>query len=133
AMAIPITWRYYAPNAGSIWTAPNAIQHICQSSGPGGQCTGTEWNTHVDVPSTGGGGSTDILKDIASCNLRQVSWVIPSCQNSHHAACNDGGGPLWVASIVNAIGNATSCDSGAGYWNSTAIVITWDDWGGWYD
>jgi len=133
ATATPITWRYYAPNAGSIWTAPNAIQHICQSSGPGGQCTGAEWNTHVDVPSTGGGGSTDILKDITSCNLRQVSWVIPSCQNSDHAACNDGGGPSWVASIVNAIGNATSCDSGAGYWNDTAIVITWDDWGGWYD
>src|SRR5216683_3014847 len=26
-----LTWRYYAPNAGSIWTAPNAISHICQS------------------------------------------------------------------------------------------------------
>jgi phospholipase C len=24
-----ISWRYYAPNAGSIWTAPDAIQHIC--------------------------------------------------------------------------------------------------------
>ena len=25
-----ITWRYYAPSAGSIWTAPDAIQHMCQ-------------------------------------------------------------------------------------------------------
>jgi phospholipase C len=31
-----------------------------------------------------------------------------------------------VASIVNAIGNSD-------YWNHTAIIITWDDWGGWYD
>ena len=130
--ATPITWRYYAPSAGSIWTAPNAIQHICEASGPGGVCTGAIWNSHVDVPATGGG-SADILKDITACNLRQVSWVMPSCQNSDHASCNDGGGPSWVASIVNAVGNASSCDSGAGYWNNTAILITWDDWGGWYD
>jgi phospholipase C len=38
-----------------------------------------------------------------------------------------------VASIVNAIGNSTSCDNGAGYWHDTAIIVTWDDWGGWYD
>jgi len=38
-----------------------------------------------------------------------------------------------VASIVNAIGAATTCDGGAGYWSDTAILITWDDWGGWYD
>ncbi|HUK90095.1 MAG TPA: alkaline phosphatase family protein, partial [Blastocatellia bacterium] len=60
-------------------------------------------------------------------------WVTPSCANSDHANCNDGGGPDWVASIVNSIGNAGSCDGGEGYWRDTAIVITWDDWGGWYD
>jgi phospholipase C len=31
-----------------------------------------------------------------------------------------------VASVVNAIGNSQ-------YWSNTAIIITWDDWGGWYD
>jgi hypothetical protein len=35
-----------------------------------------------------------------------------------------------VASIVNAIGASKSCDSNTGYWNNTAIFITWDDWGG---
>ena len=131
----PITWRYYAPAAGSIWTAPDAIQHICGSTGPGGQCTGPIWNAHVDVPNTATGqkGSADILTDIGSCNLQQVSWVIPTGQNSDHANDNDGGGPSWVASIVNAIGTANSCEGGAGYWNDTAILITWDDWGGWYD
>ena len=39
----------YAPSAGSIWTAPNAIQHICQSTGPGGKCDGQDWNAHVDL------------------------------------------------------------------------------------
>jgi phospholipase C len=41
-----------------------------------------------------------------------------------------------VASIVNAIGNNTTCDvtnGQHGYWYDTAILITWDDWGGWYD
>src|SRR5208337_3068523 len=35
-------------------------------------------------------------------------------------------GPSWVTSVVNAIGNSP-------YWANTAIFITWDDWGGWYD
>jgi phospholipase C len=122
-----VTWRYYAPGAGSIWTAPDAIQHICQSTGPGGKCVGSLWNANVDlVPA-------DVLKDIASCNLRSLTWVIPSGLNSDHANGNDGGGPSWVASIVNAIGTSTGCDGGAGYWKDTAILITWDDWGGWYD
>jgi len=122
-----VTWRYYAPNAVSIWTAPNAIQHICQSTGPGGQCVGQSWTNNVDLK------PPNVLNDITSCNLRSVSWVIPGGQNSDHAQSNDGGGPSWVASIVNAIGNSTTCDNGAGYWNDTAIFITWDDWGGWYD
>jgi phospholipase C len=35
-------------------------------------------------------------------------------------------GPSWVASIVNAVGKSK-------YWDSTAIFIFWDDYGGWYD
>jgi phospholipase C len=121
-----VTWRYYAPSAGSIWTAPDAIQHICESSGPNGVCQGELWKNNVDLK------PADVLTDIANCNLRNVSWVIPTGANSDHAASNDGGGPSWVASIVNAIGNS-SCDNGLGYWQNTAIIITWDDWGGWYD
>jgi phospholipase C len=121
------TWRYYSPSAGSIWTAPNAIQHICESTGPGGRCTGQDWNNNVDLT------PASVLKDIAACNLRSVSWVIPSGANSDHANVNDGGGPSWVTAIVNAIGNSSACDSHTGYWKNTAIFIVWDDWGGWYD
>ena len=122
-----ITWRYYTPSAGSIWTAPNAIQHICLSTGPGGKCVGSDWTANVDLK------PADVLKDIGACKLRSVSWVIPTGANSDHAKSNDGGGPSWVSAIVNAIGNSSACDDGAGYWQDTAIVITWDDWGGWYD
>lgn len=122
-----VTWRYYTPSAGSIWTAPNAIQHICESSGPDGKCEGSAWSNNVDLA------PADILKDIRNCNLRSLSWAIPTGANSDHANTNDGGGPSWVAAIVNEIGNNSKCDDGRGYWNDTAILITWDDWGGWYD
>jgi phospholipase C len=123
----PVTWRYYTPSAGSIWTAPNAIQHICQSTGPGGECAGTDWTNNVDLK------PADVLTDIGNCALRSVSWVIPTGANSDHAHVNDGGGPSWVSAIVNAIGNSSTCDGNRGYWDDTAIVIAWDDWGGWYD
>ena len=38
-----VTWRYYAPSAGSIWSAPDAIEHICQQRTINGTltCTGS--------------------------------------------------------------------------------------------
>jgi len=119
------TWRYYAVSAGSIWTAPNAIRHLCQPVGP--DCTGPAWQANVDVV------PSDVLADIANCQLRNLTWVTPTGQNSDHPHGNTGGGPSWVASIVNAIGNSACKDSGTSYWDDTAIIITWDDWGGWYD
>jgi phospholipase C len=116
-----LSWRYYAPNATSIWTAPDAIQHMCQPQTQNGQltCTGSTW-AKVVIP------QTQVLTDIANHQLASVSWVIPSGQASDHALVNDGSGPSWVASIVNAIGTSS-------YWSNTAIIILWDDWGGWYD
>ena len=123
-----ITWKYYAPAPGTIWTAPNSIAHLCKATAQGGTCSGPVWNDHLDFT------PHDVLSDIGSCNLRSVSWVIPGALYSDHAGLKSGnGGPAWVASIVNAVGNSTKCDSGTGYWNDTAIIVTWDDWGGWYD
>jgi phospholipase C len=121
-----LTWKYYTPGSSSIWTAPNWIQDICQPDSKF-TCTGKEWINNVDLK------PQDVLTDIGTCNLPNVSWVIPTGQNSDHAGENRTGGPSWVASIVNAIGNSTTCDNNAGYWKNTAILITWDDWGGWYD
>ena len=117
-----LTWRYYAPSAGSIWTAPDAIEHICQQQTVKGKlvCEGPEWTQNVVIP------QSQILTDIANGQLAQVTWVIPNGLSSDHALSNDGSGPSWVASVVNAIGNSP-------FWANTAIIITWDDWGGWYD
>lgn len=124
---VQVTWKYYAQNTSNLWTAPNAIQHICVPDAPtGGKCTGQDWSNVVS-------GSSKILTDISACKLAQVTWSIPAGKNSDHASSNTGGGPSWVASIVNAIGNNPKCANGETYWNNTAIIITWDDWGGWYD
>ncbi|MBV8052382.1 MAG: hypothetical protein JOZ80_14415 [Acidobacteriaceae bacterium] len=104
-------WRYYTPSAGTIWTGPNAIQHLR---------FGPDWNRNVVLK------STQVLTDITDGTLPAVSWVIPNGQASDHPLLSDGSGPSWVASIVNAIGKSD-------YWRDTTIFITWDDWGGFYD
>jgi phospholipase C len=109
--AANIDWRYYSQGASGIWNGPNAIRHI--RNGP-------DWTNHVTLV------STQVLKDIAAQNLPPVTWVTPGGAYSDHPAGNKGSGPSWVASIVNAIGNSS-------YWADTAIIITWDDWGGFYD
>jgi phospholipase C len=105
-----ISWLYYTPTAGTIWTAPDAIYHLRY---------GKDW-AKIITPATW------ILTNIANGKLQDVSWVVPTDAESDHAMINDGTGPAWVASIVNAIGKSQ-------YWANTAIFITWDDWGGWYD
>jgi phospholipase C len=126
--AIKISWKYYTPSAGSIWTAPDAIKHICLPSAPtGGNCTGPDWVNNVILK------PSQVLTDIGNCQLPQVSWVIPGGKHSDHPNVNTGGGPSWVASIVNAIGNNHACSDKEVYWDNTAIIITWDDWGGWFD
>jgi phospholipase C len=122
-----VNWRYYTPGAGSIWTAPNAIQHMCgpNATPPNAtKCVGADWTHNVVVATPQNPAS--VLIDIANKQLPAVSWVIPSGANSDHASLNEGKGPSWVAAIVNAIGNSP-------YWDNTVIFITWDDWGGWYD
>jgi phospholipase C len=55
-----------------------------------------------------------------------VSWVIPTSGDSDHTGEGRDDGPAWVSSVVNAVGKSPD-------WKSSAIVVLWDDWGGWYD
>ena len=122
--AAKLSWKYYTPSAGSIWTGPDAINHMCGPNLPppnATSCTAPEWTNHVVLE----GQQNKILNDITAGQLATVSWVIPNGNASDHPG-NAGNGPSWVASIVNAIGTSQ-------YWKDTAIIITWDDWGGWYD
>jgi phospholipase C len=125
-----LSWRYYAPSDGSIWTGPNAIQHMCgpNATPPNATaCTGSDWSNVVLQNSSNDVHTPNaVLADISSGKLATVTWVIPSGEASDHPRGTDGSGPTWVSQIVNAIGNSP-------YWANTAIIITWDDWGGWYD
>jgi len=105
-----LSWRYYSASVGGLWDGPDAISHIRN---------GGDWVNVIQPQS-------NILTDIQGGRLASVSWVTPDAAESDHANSNDGSGPAWVASIVNAVGTSQ-------YWQNTAIFITWDDWGGWFD
>jgi phospholipase C len=88
------------------------------------------WSKHLEFKPSA------ILSDISvNCKLRGVSCVIPDSFDSDHSSdVRNTGDPSWVASIVNAVGTSPCKNpDGSSYWSSTAIIVTWDDWGGWYD
>ncbi len=58
--------------------------------------------------------------------LANFTWITPVCDDSDHVNCGGGYGPSWVAALVNTVGKSK-------FWNSTAIFVQWDDWGGLYD
>ena len=58
--------------------------------------------------------------------LPAVSWITPSGPVSEHPPSRVSAGQSYVTSLINAIGNGPD-------WGSTAIFLTWDDWGGFYD
>jgi phospholipase C len=113
--AAGVSWRYYAPKPtewakGGIWSAFDAISNV--RNGP-------DWANVISPPK-------QILTDIDSGTLAKVTWVIPDEKYSDHAGSGSDAGPSWVATVVNKIG-------GSKFWKSSAIIVLWDDWGGWYD
>jgi phospholipase C len=108
-----VSWKYYATQlvGAGMWEPFEAIKYV--RNGP-------DWNKNIIVP------QTKILTDPKKKHLAAVSWVSPSVQDSDHPEGKSDAGPSWVASIVNAIGKSS-------YWKSSAIIVVWDDWGGWYD
>ena len=81
---------------------------------------GPEWSTNIIEP------ETQFFNYVSGGELPAVSWVIPDAMNSDHPGKHTDTGPSWVASIVNAIGESA-------YWQNTAVIVVWDDWGGEYD
>jgi phospholipase C len=113
-----VTWKYYSPpvknGVGEYWNAFDTIASVRYSS---------EWGTNVTTSSPY---EKQIFSDITAGALPQVSWLIPDDGNSDHPGSAADRGPSWIASVVNAIGTSQ-------YWDSTAIIVVWDDWGGFYD
>jgi len=68
----------------------------------------------------------DFFKDAKSGNLPNVSWITPNGANSEHPPALVSLGQSWVTRLIDAVMQSPD-------WNSTAIFLTWDDWGGFYD
>ncbi|HLY03959.1 MAG TPA: alkaline phosphatase family protein [Candidatus Cybelea sp.] len=109
-----VSWRYYVPfgDREDIMDGYASIAH---------DFDGSEW-ANVTSP------ETTLFSDIDNRRLPAVSWVISQFANSDHPGQDvpSSNGPSWVANVFNALGES-------GYWKDTAIVLTYDDWGGWFD
>jgi phospholipase C len=120
-----VSWLDYVDNGGSaangprgswdfsggVWNGFGAIPKILR---------GPKWTHNITF------NNRQIFSDLKAGTLPSVSWVVPSLFDSDHPASGCNGGPWWVTQVVNAIGTSQ-------YWNSTVVIIVWDDWGGWYD
>ncbi len=99
-----LSWKYYG--MAPVWNAPQYINGLKKTPG-------------VD--------SSQIITDAQANKLPNVSFVIPGQDSqSDHPPQATLPAQNFVSSIVNAIMHSSE-------WNSTAIFVTWDDFGGWYD
>jgi phospholipase C len=112
-----LSWRFYASTYGSAssgegtgWSSFRAIKHIYE---------GPDWK-YVISP------NWKFITDVRAGHLANFTWITPVCDDSDHVNCSGGYGPSWVSALVNTVGKSK-------FWNSTAIFVQWDDWGGLYD
>jgi len=108
-----IDWAFYAANertTGYIWNAYAAIDKVFHSD---------LFGDHIrDVD--------HLIADIKSGNLPSVTWVTPRYEVSDHPPYSTTWGQNWSTEVINAIMKSP-------LWKSTAIFVTWDEWGGTYD
>jgi phospholipase C len=125
-----VSWRYYVERGLS----PDCpVQERCRLV-PNDPARATIWNplpsfvtTQADRRPAGAvqpAGS--FFAAARRGRLPSVSWVIPNGTTSEHPPGTAAAGQAWVTRIVNAVGRSPD-------WPSSAIFLTWDDWGGYYD
>jgi phospholipase C len=69
----------------------------------------------------------DFVAQVRDGTLPSVSWIVPGTASDHPSSGRGiRGGQAYVTRLINAIGNS-------GIWETSAIFLTWDDWGGFYD
>jgi phospholipase C len=126
-----ISWRYYV----SQGTEPDCEYNAAMSCAPIGQSARTPgiWNPlpYFDtVQQDGQLGNVQSLRSFFSAaqsgTLPAVSWVIPNGRVSEHPPALVSAGQTYVTGLINAIMRSPD-------WRSTAIFLSWDDWGGFYD
>jgi phospholipase C len=108
-----VSWKYYAPGqyqSGYIWSSLDSIKHIRY---------GPLWASNVVPP-------TEFQKDIADGTLPQVSWLVENEQVSEHPPYSSCVGENWTVKYLNTLMSSP-------LWAHTAVFLTWDDFGGFYD
>jgi phospholipase C len=126
-----ISWRYYV-QAGTQPDCGNDSAETCRPVKQSAKTPGI-WNP---LPLFG-----DVQKDHQLHNIKPlgaylhaakagqlpaVSWIVPSGADSEHPPASVHRGQAYVTSLINAAMKSPD-------WSSTAIFLSWDDWGGFYD
>jgi phospholipase C len=135
-----ITWLLHAHHVSWAYYVQKGIQPDCQNDSavtcaPVKQVATTPgiWNP---LPLFGDvqqdhqlGNIRDLSRYFAAAKagtLPSVSWITPSGRDSEHPPASVHQGQAYVTAIINAAMKGPN-------WDSTAIFLTWDDWGGFYD
>ena len=126
-----VGWKYYvAP--GTEPDCEEATQQTCvqnkQDSGTPGIWNPLPWFTtvHQDHQVQNIQDLNHFYSDAKSGTLPAVSWITPNSANSEHPPAKVSTGQSYVTGLVNSIMQGPD-------WDSTAIFLSWDDWGGFYD
>jgi phospholipase C len=129
-----VSWRYYVfqgPDADCV--QDKLISCNLTSGGRQGPTTPGIWNPLPEFSTVRHDNQTGNVKSIRNLfwalsnnRLPAVSWVIPNGIVSEHPPAPVTNGQTYVTGIINSIMQSP-------YWDSTAIFLTWDDWGGFYD
>jgi phospholipase C len=126
-----VSWGYYVFK-GTEPDCENDAAEACAPVVQGPQTPGI-WNplpSFTDVSQDGQLGSIRSLQDFfaqaAGGTLPAVSWIDPNGTVSEHPPALVSAGQTYVTGLINAIMRSPD-------WNSTAIFLSWDDWGGFYD
>ena len=126
-----VSWGYYVVSG----TEPDCQNDAAETCAPVKQNSNTPgiWNPlpWFDTVRTDHqlANVQDVKKFYAAAKagtLPAVSWVVPSGQVSEHPPAPVSYGQSYVTSLINATMKSPE-------WDSTAIFLAWDDWGGFYD
>ncbi|MEO7000705.1 MAG: alkaline phosphatase family protein [Ktedonobacterales bacterium] len=128
-----VSWGYYL----SAGTEPDCEDDamICSGKTQKKQGAGVPgiWNPLPNFDTVKQDGQTGNIQDVNNFftqakngTLPAVSWVVPNGKVSEHPPALVSRGQAYVTTLINAVMQGPD-------WNSTAIFLAWDDWGGFYD
>ncbi|MCI4367608.1 MAG: hypothetical protein L3K08_07645, partial [Thermoplasmata archaeon] len=123
------TWKYY--DAPLFPTYQKAVKAVITPFGNAGAYAywdplAAQEASYTAANRTHFVNNTRFFANAAAGRLPQVSIVIPHANESDHPLYSHDLAQEWAASVVDAV-------EGSPDWNSTAIFLTWDEYGGFYD